>query len=105
MLTPMGCSVSNPFLFWQEESQTSRLIQEIDMTWKVKTHSGAQQIYNYAAHILRPKNTESGESELNNIREKYQYKNELILHKTIINARWNQIADMMQGFAPLLQDS
>ena len=42
-------------------------------------------IENYAVHILILKNTESGEPELKNIGEKYQDKNELILHKTIIN--------------------
>ena len=45
------------------------------MTWQVKTHSGAQQIYNYAAHIIRPQNTEIGEPELNNVGEKSQDKN------------------------------
>ena len=60
--------------------------------------------YNYAAHIIRPQNTESGEPELNNVGEKSQDKNDLILHNTIIYARWNQIADMIQGFGPLFQD-
>ena len=54
--------------------------------------------YNYAAHILRPQNTESGETELNNIGGEYQDKNDLILNNAIINARWNQITDMMQDF-------
>ena len=39
---------------------------------------------NYPVHILRSQNTESGEPELNNIGEKYQDKNELILSNTII---------------------
>ena len=43
-------------------------------------------LYNYAAHILRPKNTESGEPELKNVGQKSQYKNELIINNTIINA-------------------
>ena len=55
------------------------------MKRKVKTHSGDQRIYNYAAHILISQNTESGEPELNNIGEKPQYKNELVIHNTIIN--------------------
>ena len=63
------------------------------------------RFYNYAAHILRPHNTESDETELNNVGEKPQDNNELILHNTIINARWNKIADTIQGFVPLFQDS
>ena len=50
---------------------------------------------NYAVHILWPQNNKSGELELNNVGEKYQDKNELIHHKNIINARWNQIYDIM----------
>ena len=61
--------------------------------------------YNHAVHILRPKITESGEPELNNIGEKYQDKNELIIYNTITNLIWNQIADMIQGFDPLFQES
>ena len=61
--------------------------------------------YKYAEHILRPQNNESGEPELNNVGDKYQDNNDLILHNTIINSRWNQISDMMQGFVPPFQDS
>ena len=61
--------------------------------------------YNYAAYILIPQNTESGEPELKNIWEKYQDNNELILCNTIINSRWNQITDMIRGFVPPFQDS
>ena len=61
--------------------------------------------YSYGVNILRPQNTESGEPELKNVGEKPQDNNELILHNTIINARWNKIYDMMQGFVPLLQDN
>ena len=61
--------------------------------------------YKYAVHILIPQNTESGEPGLNNVGEKSQDKNELIIQNTIINARWNKIYDMMQGFVPLLQDN
>ena len=57
------------------------------MKQKMKTHSGYQHIYNYAVHILRPKNTESDEPYLKNIGEKSQYNNEIILHNTIINLR------------------
>ena len=63
-----------------------------------KTTVDFNTFYNYAAHILRPQNTESGEPELNNVGEKSQDKNELIFHNTIINAIWNQITDTMQGF-------
>ena len=41
--------------------------------------------YNYTVQILRPQSTESGEPELNNVGEKYQDNNELILHNNIIN--------------------
>ena len=58
------------------------------------------RFYNYSAHILRPQNTKSGEPELNNIGEKPQDKKELILRNIIINARGNQISDIMQGFFP-----
>ena len=51
--------------------------------------------YNYAVHILRPQNTESGEPELKKIGKKTQDNNELIIHNTIINERWNQIDDTM----------
>ena len=62
-------------------------------------------LYNYAAHILRPQNTKSGEPELKNVREKSQDKNELILYNSIINARWNQISDMIQGFVHLFHNN
>ena len=61
--------------------------------------------YKYSVHILRPQNTEMGETELNNVGNKSQDKNELIIHNTIINTRWNQITYMIQGFVPLFQDS
>ena len=60
-------------------------------------------LYNYAVLTLRPQNTEIGQPELNNSGEKYQDKNELILHNPIINAILNQINDMIQGFVPFLQ--
>ena len=51
--------------------------------------------YNYAVHILRLQNTEIGEPELKNVGEKLKDDNELVLHNTIINARQNQISDIM----------
>ena len=60
--------------------------------------------YNYAAHILIPQNTESGKPELRNVGDKYQDNNELIIQTTIINAKWNQIYDMIQP-PPHVQDS
>ena len=44
--------------------------------------------YNYSMHILRPKQYESGEPELNNVGDKSQDMNEPILHNTIINEIW-----------------
>ena len=43
--------------------------------------------YNYAVHILRPKNTEIGETELNNAGDKSQDKNELVINNTIISKK------------------
>ena len=57
--------------------------------------------YNYAVHIPRPQNTEISEPELKNVGEKSQDKNKLILHNTIINERWKQITDIVQGFVTL----
>ena len=57
--------------------------------------------YNYYVHILRPKNTESGEPELKNVGEKYQDRKKIILHKNIINTGQKQINDMIQGFEPI----
>ena len=81
------------------------LNQEIYIKWQVKPTVDINGLYNYAAHILRPQNTESGEPELNNIGEKSQDKNELILHNIIIKSVWKQITNMMQGFVPIFQDS
>ena len=61
--------------------------------------------YKYSVRILRPQNAEIGEPELKNVREKSQDKNEPVLRNTIINTRWNQIDDMIQGFVTLFQDS
>ena len=44
MLTQMKLSVINPFLAWQEASQTLTVKQYIDMKWQVKTYIGAQRI-------------------------------------------------------------
>ena len=62
------------------------------------------EFYNYAAHILRPQNTESGEPELKNVGDKSQDTNDLIIHNTIITEELNQIADMMKGLVPLFQN-
>ena len=59
--------------------------------------------YNYFLHVLKPQNTESVEPYLKNVGEKLQNKNEIIIHNTIINAGWNQITDMIQGFVPHFQ--
>ena len=48
------------------------------MKWK--TTVDLNGFYNYAVHILRPQNIESVEPELNNIGEKPQDNNEIILH-------------------------
>ena len=55
------------------------------------------RLCNYTVHILRSQNTESGEPKLNNVGEKSQDNHELIIQNTIINARWNQFTDMIQG--------
>ena len=51
------------------------------------------RFYNYAVYIQRPQNTERNEPYLKNAGDKFQDNNELIIHNTIIYARWNQIAD------------
>ena len=51
-----------------------------------------------STHILRPKNTEICETEINKAGDKSQYKNEFIIHKNIINKRGNQITNMIQEF-------
>ena len=50
----------------------------------------------YAAHVLRPKNNESGEPEIDNIREKFQDNNEFILNNNLRNSKINQITEMIQ---------
>ena len=57
------------------------------MKWQVKNHSGAQRILQPLELIIGPQNNVSGEPELNNVGDKSQDKNKLILHKNIINAR------------------
>ena len=62
--------------------------------------------YSYAGHILIPQNNDIGEPELKNkIGENPQDKNDIILHNTITNARWNPITDMIQKLNPLSQDN
>ena len=63
------------------------------------------RVYKYAVHILRPQNTESGETELNNVGDKSQDNNEIIRHNTIINEILNQNTVRIQGFYLLFQDS
>ena len=48
---------------------------------------GVNVFGNYSVHTLRPQNTESGEPETKNIRDKSQDKNEFIFHNNLINAR------------------
>ena len=42
---------------------------------------------NYNVQVLRPKNTESGEPEINNIGWNFQESNDFIIHNNIINVR------------------
>ena len=51
---------------------------------------------NYDVNVLRPQNNESGEQEIKKVGDKYQDKNELILHNNLINVIWNKITDMIQ---------
>ena len=53
------------------------------MIWssRLKPTSGLNGFYNYATHIPKPQNTESGELELKNFGEKSQDNNKLILIK------------------------
>ena len=41
---------------------------------------------NYAIHFLRPQNTESVKPDLNNIGDKYQHNNELVIHNDLSDA-------------------
>ena len=54
------------------------------------------EFYNYDVHVPRPQNNESGEPDLKEIGDKLQYKNDLILHNNIIDARWKQITVMIK---------
>ena len=56
---------------------------------------------NYDMHVLRPQNTKNGELEINKIWEKDRGNNEFIFHNNLINARVNQINDMVQEVEPL----
>ena len=51
----------------------------------MNTHSGAQHILQRCCAYPKPQNTEIGEPELNNVGDKSQDKNDLILHNAIIN--------------------
>ena len=52
--------------------------------------------YNYAVNGLIPRSTESGEPELNNIGDKFQDNNELVIHNGIIDARWNKTIGIIE---------
>ena len=54
---------------------------------KIKTDSGAQRTLQLCCAYPKTKNTESGELELKNVGGESKYKNNLIIHKTIINLR------------------
>ena len=58
--------------------------------------------YNYAVHTLRPRNTESGETEIKKIGDKSQDNNDIILHKNIISSRKIQITDIIKEVEPPL---
>ena len=51
---------------------------------------------NYYVHFLRQQNAESGELEPKDIGDKFQEKNEFILHNDLSDLRWKQIDDMME---------
>ena len=53
----------------------------------MKTHSGAQHILQIFCAHPNITITESGEPEFKKVGEKYQDKNEIILHDNIINER------------------
>ena len=57
-------------------------------------------VQDYDMHILRPKNDEGDELEINKIGEKFQDNNEFILQNNIRNSRGNQITETIQGFDP-----
>ena len=59
--------------------------------WRWKPKVELNRFYKYDVHILGSQNAESGESELKNV---------VIIYDTIINARWNQVDDMIQGYTP-----
>ena len=50
----------------------------------------------YAAHVLITQNIESGEPEIKNSGEKFQYNNEFIIHKDLRNTRGKKINNMIQ---------
>ena len=56
----------------------------------------------YGVHALIPQNNENGGPEIKNIGEKFQDKNDPIIHNDIRNSRWNQITDMITEFDPAL---
>ena len=54
------------------------LNQEIYIKWQVKPTVDINGLYNYAAHILRPQNTESGKPALKSVGGKSQDNNAII---------------------------
>ena len=48
---------------------------------------------NYFTHVLIPPNIESGETEINIVSDKHQYKDKFIVNNRISNIKWNQITD------------
>ena len=42
---------------------------------------------NYSVHVLIPKNTERNEPEINNIGDKFQDNNDLIIHNNLRNTK------------------
>ena len=57
---------------------------------------------NYAVHVLRPQNTESGELELKEIGGKCKDKIKFVLNNYLINAELNQITSTIKEYAPPL---
>ena len=60
------------------------------------------QFGNYAMHVPRPQNTESGELELKKIGGKWKYKIKFILHHYLKKTKWNQITNKIKGSDPPL---
>ena len=57
---------------------------------------------NYAVHVLRPQNTESGELELKEIGGKCKDNIQFVLHHYLKNSELNQITNTIKEFDPPL---